>query len=104
VETLTHSQGTAYPGARPAYPDLRGLIVSSQTVTEDPNVTALRAAMQGLVRLEIVPIYFNPRFTEGVQVYEQIGKRWSKVGPLIFPPDGGTLADTLTLLASMRED
>lgn len=68
---------------------------------EDEALSAVREAMQGYDwRLEAVLT-----FTHGVavQVYQNVGAgraKWVKVGPLLFPPDGGTLADTLAVLAT----
>ena len=74
---------------------------------EDEVLDAIREAMRGYDwRLEAVLT-----FTHGVavQVYAKPRtgpKRYSKVGPLIFPPDGGTFADVLTMLGALgtKED
>ena len=46
------------------------------------------------VRLALVHTFTHGR---GVQVYVKT----RKIGPLIFPPEGGTLADTLHMLGAM---
>jgi len=62
----------------------------------------IRAAMQGYDwRLEAVLTFGGPS-PVAVQVYAKTqGKRYAKVGPLIFPPDGGSFADVLTMLGAL---
>lgn len=73
---------------------------------ETETLEQIRAAMQGHVRLDIVPVYFQPQHKEAVQVFipgATSRSKWVKVGPLLFPGEGGTVGDTLAMLASMRE-
>jgi hypothetical protein len=61
----------------------------------------IRQAMQGYDwRLEAVLTFSHG---VAVQVYAKAphSKRHSKVGPLLFPPDGGTFADTLRMLGEL---
>lgn len=69
---------------------------------EQDALAAVREAMQGYDwRLESVLTFGGPS-SVAVQVYAKgTGKSWRKVGPLIFPPDDGTLADTLTILGGL---
>lgn len=41
-----------------------------------------------------------------LQVYARVGvtNRYEKAGPLLFPPDGGTVADTLGMLGALATD
>jgi len=71
---------------------------SAHDVLED-----IKRAMCGWeVRLWIVPILGQNR--EGVRVEVRNGAgRWTKVGPLLFPPDGGSTTDTVAMLMEFRE-
>lgn len=69
---------------------------------EDEALAAIRAAVSGWsVRFNIVRTFTHGDAVQ-VEGKDSIGGRWKKVGPLIFPPDDGSLADTLTMLAAMR--
>jgi len=46
-----------------------------------------------------LPVVFGGPAPRAVQVYVKT----RKVGPLLFPPEGGTLADTLSMLGQMVE-
>ena len=63
----------------------------------------VRAAMKSdEVRLNLVPTFSHG---EAVRVEIKNGSaRWRKVGPLMFPADGGTTADVLVMLAEMRTE
>lgn len=43
----------------------------------------------------------------GVQVYARVaggtGGRWHKVGPILFPPEGGSIGEVLTALADLAD-
>lgn len=42
-----------------------------------------------------------------VQVYQNVGvqrAKWRKVGPLLFPAEGGTVADTLRMLGDLAAE
>jgi hypothetical protein len=71
------------------------------SAAENDALDAIRQAMRGYDwRLEAVLTFSHG---VGVQVYAKArgAKRHSKVGPLIFPPDGGTFADVLTMLGAL---
>lgn len=63
----------------------------------------IRTTMQGCDwRLEAVLCFGGPQ-SVAVQVYAKAegSKRYAKVGPYIFAPDGGTIADTLRMLGEL---
>lgn len=60
----------------------------------------IKTAMRGEVRLSIVPTFTHG---DSVRVEGKVGGRWKRIGPLIFPPDDGSLTDVLSVLASFRE-
>lgn len=61
----------------------------------------IREAMQGYDwRLEAV-LTFGHGIAVQVYAKGRGAKRHSKVGPLIFPPEGGTFADVLTMLGAL---
>ena len=69
---------------------------------EERVLAEVKAAMRGAyVRLNIVITFSHG---DAVQVEKKVGNRWSKVGPLIFPAGVDTLADVLTMLATMRAE
>jgi len=76
-------------------------------VTEpDEILPEIRKALtEGRARLEVVRIFFNPQFQWGVQVYAKDSTpgrtRWKKLGPLILPNEGETVADVLRMLGEM---
>lgn len=64
----------------------------------------IREAMQGSAWRLVPVMTFSHGI--GVQVWatkpgSSANARGSKVGPVLFPPDGGTIADTLQMLGSM---
>jgi hypothetical protein len=61
----------------------------------DDMLAEIRAAMKH----PDVRLHLPLTFTHGVGVQVYIKGR--KVGPLLFPPDGGTVADTLHMLGEM---
>ena len=73
------------------------------TTTETELLAEVRAAMAAdEVRLSIVRTFGHG---DAVRVeHKQYGERWKTIKTLLFPADGGTLADTLTMLASMRAE
>jgi len=84
-------------------------VIMSDTQTEsreDAALAQIKEAMKGEVRLCIVYT-----FTHGDAVAVEAHKRgaspkagWKQVGPLIFPPTGGTTADVLAMLVSFRNE
>lgn len=83
--------------------------MSAEVVSrEDQALDAIRDAMnQATVRLTIVPTYFGPA-KEAVQievesVWPNTGrKRWTKVPPLLFAPDGADISEVFRMLLEMR--
>lgn len=73
----------------------------TMTQAEQQHLVAVREAVAEYdVRFHLVRT-----FTHGTAVQVEARPencRWRKVGPLLFPPDDGTLADVLTMLAEMR--
>jgi hypothetical protein len=72
----------------------------------DEHEQELLAAVRTALREDDVRLHIVGTFTHGAAVQVEArpwGGRWKKAGPLLFPPDGGSLADTLTMLAEMRE-
>ena len=65
---------------------------------EEEALAELRAALKG----PDVSFHLVQTFTHGRAVQVKVKTR--KVGPLIFPPHGGTEADSLRLLAGLLED
>lgn len=65
----------------------------------EDQLAEIKAAMTGEVRLCILLTFTHG---DAVQVEARQKGRWRKVGPLIFPPKGGTTADTLAMLAGFR--
>lgn len=71
--------------------------------SEAEALDQIRTAMQDFDwRLEAVLTFGGPS-SLAVQVYEKAAgsKRYTKVGPLLFPPDGGSIADTLQMLGEL---
>ena len=70
--------------------------------TEDEALAELKAAMRGQWRIERV---FTFRGI-AVQVYAKApgARAYKKAGPVLFPYEGGTVADTLTMLGSMATE
>lgn len=54
----------------------------------------IRTAMKGTPSLDLVHT-----MSHGIAVQVRQGRK--KVGPLLFPPDGGTVADTLQMLGTL---
>lgn len=74
------------------------------SATEEQALTDIRAAVANWsVRFDIVRT-FSGKDAVQVETRDEQRGRWRKVGPLIFPHEGGSLADTLTLLATMRAE
>jgi hypothetical protein len=68
---------------------------------EADMLAEIKDAMRGECRLNIVPTFTHG---DSVRVEQKVNGRWKKAGVLIFPPDGGTVADVLTMLASFRDE
>ncbi len=69
------------------------------TVTASEPLTEIRQSLaSGNGRIQIVSLFLGPG-RRGVQVWE--GRK--KIGPLLLPPEDGTLADLLQLIGKVVE-
>lgn len=67
---------------------------------DEEALAEVRAAMQGDWKIER-----RVTFTHGqaVQVFVKKDRNWRKAGPLLFPPDNGTVSDLLQMLGDMTK-
>lgn len=73
---------------------------------EDAVLAEIKAAMKGQVRLDIVYTFTHGDAIQ-VEAHKPHGSErsgWRKVGPLLFPPTGGTTADTIAMLLGFRDE
>ena len=60
------------------------------------------AEIKDALKQPYVALHFVQTLTHGRAVQVKIKTR--KVGPLIFPPDGGTVGDVLALLGNLADE
>lgn len=72
----------------------------------DQRLDEIRALLQGgEIRIELGFSLSIMGARPTARLYRRNGNRWVKVDPLLLPPDGGTHADLLDLLAGLaRKD